>query len=187
MAKSNKSNFTTGVVRAAYVKIGDRAEDAVDFNGKPIKKHSMCLIVSKDDTRTIQILEDAIAEVKNTNPTFWGGTAAPRNLKSPLKDGDAEISKEGKEEFENSVYFNVKSNYEPKAYNTSKQQISLDDVYSGAYIRITGSVYPYNAQGSKGIAFGLNNIQFIRDGEKLGGDGAFGADNGASAFDDFEV
>jgi hypothetical protein len=53
------------------------------------------------------------------------------------------------------------------------------EFYSGCYGRASLTFYPYNAKGSKGIACGLNNLQKLEDGEKLGG--------GSSAASDFAV
>ena len=43
------------------------------------------------------------------------------------------------------------------------------EVYSGCYARLTLNFYAYNANGNKGVAAGLGNVQKLRDGEPLGG------------------
>lgn len=43
-------------------------------------------------------------------------------------------------------------------------------VYAGVWLRATVTAYAYDNK-SKGVAFGLNNVQLIRDDEKLGGGG----------------
>ncbi|WP_133063218.1 ssDNA-binding protein, partial [Lactococcus reticulitermitis] len=50
-------------------------------------------------------------------------------------------------------------------------------VYSGCYSRVSLNFYAFNSNGNKGIACGLGNIQFIRDGEPLG--------SGTTAAEDF--
>ena len=57
--------------------------------------------------------------------------------------------------------------------------IDPSEFYSGCYGRASITFYPYNSNGSKGIACGLNNIQKTDDGEQLGG--------GSSAASDFAV
>ena len=42
-------------------------------------------------------------------------------------------------------------------------------IYSGCYIRASINIYPFNANGTRGIAAGLSNIQFWEDGEPLNG------------------
>ena len=43
------------------------------------------------------------------------------------------------------------------------------EFYSGVYGRASINFYAYNANGNKGIACGLNNLQKLRDGTPLGG------------------
>jgi hypothetical protein len=47
--------------------------------------------------------------------------------------------------------------------------ISEDDFYSGCYARATLTAFAYDKLGNKGVAFGLQNIQKLKDGEHLSG------------------
>ena len=42
-------------------------------------------------------------------------------------------------------------------------------MYSGVYGRAASTCTPFNSNGNRGIACGLNNLQKISDGEPLGG------------------
>ncbi len=42
-------------------------------------------------------------------------------------------------------------------------------VYSGCYCNVSVNFYPFNANGNRGVAAGLSNIQFVKDGERLSG------------------
>ena len=53
-----------------------------------------------------------------------------------------------------------------------------DAIYSGCYCRVSISFYAFSKNGNRGIAAGLGNIQFVRDGVPLG-------NNHVSAADDF--
>ena len=57
--------------------------------------------------------------------------------------------------------------------------LDQSEFYSGCYGRASISFFAYNSNGSKGIGCGLNNVQKLDDGEKLGG--------AASATEDFAV
>jgi len=46
-----------------------------------------------------------------------------------------------------------------------------DEVYSGCYGRVNVNFYPYDWNGTRGIAAGLNHVQKLADGERLGGGG----------------
>lgn len=41
--------------------------------------------------------------------------------------------------------------------------------YSGCYCNVTVNFYPFNINGNRGVAAGLCNVQFVRDGERLSG------------------
>jgi hypothetical protein len=43
------------------------------------------------------------------------------------------------------------------------------DLYSGCYCRASARPYFYSNKGNRGVAFGLNNVQKLRDGDPLGG------------------
>jgi len=50
------------------------------------------------------------------------------------------------------------------------------EFYSGCYGRASITLYAYDTSGSKGIAAGLNNVQKLEDGNKLGGATSAAAD-----------
>lgn len=52
-------------------------------------------------------------------------------------------------------------------------------VYAGCKVRASLGVFAYNQPTNKGVSFGLNNIQFLADGERL--------DGRAAAKDEFDV
>ncbi len=58
-------------------------------------------------------------------------------------------------------------------------------VYSGCYGRASINFYAYNANGNRGIACGLNNLQKIRDGEPLGGRASAMSDFATEAEEEF--
>jgi hypothetical protein len=47
--------------------------------------------------------------------------------------------------------------------------IESRDFYSGCYARASVRPYYYEKKGNRGVAFGLNNVQKLRDGDPLGG------------------
>lgn len=68
------------------------------------------------------------------------------------------------------MFFNASSTTPPGIVDAQRNAI-LDKsaVYSGCYARINVDVFPYDSNGNKGIGIGLNHIQFIADGDPLGG------------------
>ena len=64
--------------------------------------------------------------------------------------------------------------------------LSRSEVYSGAYARVSVNFYAFNANGNRGVAAGLGNIQFVKDGDRLSGRASAEADFDALE-DDEEV
>ena len=74
----------------------------------------------------------------------------------------------------------------PGVVDASCQRIiDRSELYSGVYGRASINFYAYNANGNKGIACGLNNLQKIRDGEPLGGKAKAEDDFATEDDDDF--
>jgi hypothetical protein len=87
---------------------------------------------------------------------------------------------------EGSVSVNVKSQTQPGVVSTfrgedGKPQMITDPnkIYSGCFVRASLFAYAYDNSGNKGVTFFLNNVQFIREGERL--------DGRVSARDEFEA
>lgn len=168
MSKENNTQVTkviTGKVRFSYVNIFKSRS----FQPGQEEKFSICLLIPKSDKETLTKIKAAIEAAKKQGiADKWGGKL-PAGLKMPLRDGDAERAEEA-EEYEGMYFLNANSNQKPGIIDAFKNEI-LDptEVYSGCYGRASINFFPYNSNGSKGIAVGLNNIQKLSDGEPLGG------------------
>lgn len=65
---------------------------------------------------------------------------------------------------------NANSNERPGVVD--RRRIPITDpleVYSGCYVRASISFYPFNTNGNRGVACGLQNVQKWCDGEPLNG------------------
>lgn len=145
-------------------------------------KYSVSLIISKDDTETLDIIDKAIKNAMEQGKSKWGGKV-PKNIKLPLHDGD--IEREDDESYQNSFYINASSKNAPGVVGLERDRatgkaipLGSDEVYSGCYANVSVNFYAYD-KGSNGISAGLNNIQKCKDGERLGG-------GAAAAEDDFD-
>ena len=168
----NSTKVVTGKVRFSYVNI---------FKARSFQqgeKYSICLLINKKDKATLSKIKAAIEAAKKQGiADKWGGKL-PANLKLPLRDGDAERADEA-EEYEGMFFLNANSNQKPGIVDADLNEV-LDptEVYSGCYGRASINFFPFNSNGNKGIAVGLNNVQKLEDGEPLGA-------SRASAEDDF--
>ena len=168
----------TGKVRASFVHV---FEPAAINGGEP--KYSVSLIIPKSDTVTIGKLREAIEQAKQEGVPKWGGKIPP-NLKLPLRDGD--VDRPDDAAYANSYFINATSLEKPGIVN--RRRIPLTDplsIYSGCYIRASVNIYPFNANGNRGVAAGLGNVQFVRDGDRLSGRAS--AESDFDALEDEEV
>lgn len=117
----------------------------------------------------------------------WGNKK-PANLRTPFRDGgEKELDGYG----EGIIFVNASSKYKPGIVDRDRQDIiSQEDFYPGCYARATVTCYAYDTQGNRGVAFGLHNLQKLKDGESFSGrakaEDDF-SDSDASAFDDDDL
>ena len=152
----------TGKVRISYANVFEPKS----INGSD-PKYSVSLIIPKSDKDTIEKIKAAIEEAKKEGVTKLGGKI-PANLKTPLRDGD--VDRPDDEAYANSLFINANSTVRPGIVDENLQPIiDTTEFYSGCYGRASIVFYAYNANGNKGIACGLQNLQKLEDGEPLGG------------------
>jgi ssDNA-binding protein len=157
---SNK--VITEKVRFSYANVWEPKS----INGSD-PKYSVSLIISKEDKTTLKKVKQAINEAKKDGVAKLGGKI-PANLKTPLRDGD--IDRPDDEAYADSYFINANSNTKPGIVDKNVQPIlDQSEFYSGCYGRASIIFYAYNANGNKGIACGLQNLQKTEDGESLGG------------------
>jgi hypothetical protein len=145
------------------------------------KKYSVSLIIPKSNKALKKKIEDAITAAKTFGKeSKWSGKI-PANLKMPLRDGDVERPDD--EAYADSWFINATSANKPTILGPDKQEILLqDEFYSGCYGYASVNFFPFNSNGSKGIACGLNHLLKAKDGEPLGGRG-----NAQEDFADLEL
>jgi hypothetical protein len=109
----------------------------------------------------------------------------PTGLRSPFRDqaerarkdpnGVPVLGSDGKPILQDghvagAIFLNLKSNNKPGLVDQNVQDIIEQHLfYSGCYARATVRPYYYDQKGNRGVAFGLQNIQKVRDGDPLGG------------------
>lgn len=161
-ASRKGTKVVTGEVRLSYAHIWEPS--AIEGN-EP--KYSVSVIVSKNDKETLRAIKEAVEEAKEAGKGKWNGKIPPV-LKTPLRDGDVERPDD--EAYAGCYFFNASSKNKPGVVDENVQPIlDQSEVYSGCYARVAVNFYAYNANGNKGVAAGLGNIQKIKDGDSLGG------------------
>lgn len=174
------TKVVTGKVRFSYAHIfepwaGQPGQDA---------KYSVCLLIPKSDKKTLAKIAAAIDEAAQEGiAAKWGGKK-PKNLHLPLRDGDEE--REGTE-YEGMMFLNANSKQRPGVVDKDLVEIlDPEEVYSGCYGRASINFFAYDSNGNRGIGVGLNNVQKLADGERLGGARASAEDDFGDGFEDDE-
>lgn len=99
----------------------------------------------------------------------------PGNFKRALRDGAEKADMAGYGE--GTMFANLSSKMKPGIIDVGRNAIlDADEFYPGCYARGTITCYSYDNKG-KGVAFGLQNLQKIGDGDRL--------DSRTDAADDF--
>lgn len=159
---NNKTKVITGKARFSYANVWEPKS----INGGD-EKYSVSLIISKDDTKTINEIKAAIEAAKQDGKAKFGGKI-PANLKLPLRDGD--IDRPDDEAYKNSYFINANSKDKPQIVDKNvKPILDQNEVYSGCYGRASITFYAFNQNGNRGVACGLGNLQKLADGEPLSG------------------
>lgn len=179
----NSTKVVTGKVRFCYANVFEPSA----MNEGDTPKYSVCILIPKSDTKTIEKIKAAIeaAKVLGKAKIADKNGKIPSTLKIPLRDGDEEHSDDPA--FEGMYFINANSTNRPGVVDASLNPImDKSEFYSGCYGRASVNFYAYNVQSkSKGIAAGLQNLQKLCDGEPLSGGSTaeedFGGDN---AFDE---
>ena len=128
------------------------------------------MLIPKDDEKTIEKVKAAVkaAMVEGKSKLANKAGKIPANIKLPLRDADAEEIDD--DAYRNCFFFNASSRTKPGIVDRHKNRIEdEEEVYSGCYCNISVNFYAFAVEGNKGIAAGLNNIQKVKDGERLSG------------------
>lgn len=168
MASNNPMHVVTQPVRLSYVHLLTPKSQTNDDGSPADPSYSVMLVIPKTDTATISAIKNAqkaaLADGVSRGK-FPGG--APKVWHDTLRDGDVEGETP---ELEGHMFMNVSAKRKPGVVDKNVQPI-LDEteVYSGMWARVDIGAFPYNAKGKKGVSFGLNHVQKIRDDERLDG------------------
>ncbi|MBR1625616.1 MAG: DUF2815 family protein [Bacteroidales bacterium] len=158
MGTTTSKKVVTPTFRASFVNVFEPRQN--EQSGK--LEYSVKMIFDKDADLTglKEIIKEAIRNKWGNNP--------PKNLKMPLRNGN-ESDLDKYPEDADKVIANAKSvAYPPGLIDAKTKQEILDpkEFYSGCYARASLVAYAYD-NVSKGVAFGLQNLLKIRDGEPL--------------------
>lgn len=183
------TEIVSGEVRLSYAHLFTPAAPKNSAPGTE-PKYSVCILIDKDDEKTLQLVRGAIKKAFEAGvPTRFGGKA-PRVWHNPLRDGDEELESGKKDpdknpELAGHYFINASSKRKPGLVDRRGQDIiDPEELKSGDYAKVDINFYAYSNTGSNGVACGINNVMKTRDGESLGGGSISAATAFAGEFDD---
>lgn len=125
----------------------------------------------------LAVLKKAVREVIVKK---WGADKEkwPKNLRLPFKDGN----EKNLEDYKDMTVIEARSKQKPGLVNQRMEEIiEPSEFYSGCWARATLTCFAYDKAGNKGVSFGLQNLQKVKD------DVAFsGKRNAKDDFDEIE-
>lgn len=126
------------------------------------EKYEITMLFPKNtDISLLQKAADAALDA-----TYSGKKARPKGLKFPFRDGD-EVEWDG---YAGCTAVKATSLYRPNVVDRKLQTIDDEELfYAGCWARATVNAFCYDKKGNKGVTFGLQNVQFLRDDEPFTG------------------
>ena len=157
-------------VRVSYVAILEPKEN---LSGK--EAYSCCVLIDKDDKANMDRVNKAVEKaIMKGKSTIWGGKK-PSFRYDPVRDGDAELESGDRsgDEYKNHVFINpsmLASKGKPGVVDENLQPVmDIDKIYSGCFCHVEVNPFPFKNSGNTGIGWGLNNVMFVEDGDRLDG------------------
>lgn len=165
------AKVTTPAFRVSYPNVFKPKKN--DMNGKD--EYSLVALFPKDADLSVlkAAVQKAIEDKWGTDKAKW-----PQNLKLPFRNqGDRKKTDPvtGKSAMpaayvEGAVYLNLKSEQRPGLVDQNVQDIiDSSQFYAGCWARASLNAFAYDTKGNRGVAFGLGNIQKMRDDDPLSG------------------
>lgn len=175
------AKVVTGKVRFSYAHVFSPQQD---LNGGDAK-YSVSILIPKEDKKTVGAINKAIQDAIEEGISSKFNGKRPASLKLPLRDGDLE--KDDDPAYKNMWFVNAKSSTRPGVVDKNLMEIiDPEEFYSGCWGRASVTFYAFSVNGNRGIAVGLNNLQKLADGERLGGGRASAESDFGDGFDEEE-
>lgn len=175
----NKTRLRVGPARLSYTHVFKPYVSEGSAEGK----YQTNILISKEDTKTIEAVNAAIeAAIAEGVTKRWKGNK-PKKLDLPLRDGDEKEN--GGEAYADMYFLNAKTKNKPQIVDKHGALITdEEELYSGVWAIVTISFYAYDVNGNKGIACALDNLMKYKDDTKFGGGASAATDFADIHFDD---
>lgn len=156
-------------------------------NAKSEPKYSVEVLIPHSDKEQIKIMQDAIKLHSDDFAKNAKGGKLPKDFEVRFFDGDDDLEYEHRA---GHMYFSAKSTQTPGIYGTQKDEngkpvpIGKGDFKGGDYGNVSIGVYTYKEGG---VAFFLNGLQKVKNGEAISGGGGNSASDFAELDNDVDA
>jgi hypothetical protein len=188
-SKKDQRKVTTPKFRASFVWAFKPQPPMEGSQGEPKYGVTMLFDAKARKTPQYKALHDlAVAAAKEkfgdklkADPKGANGLGWFHGLRYPIRDGAEKAELDG---YEGMTFAPATSKMQPGIVDSNLNRIiSEDEYYSGCFSRATVTAYGYDKAGNKGVAFGLQNLQKLGDGDRFSGRVA--AEDDFDSVDDF--
>lgn len=139
------------------------------FNPEQEAKFSVVMLfdpedqMSEDDQKKFRAMK---AMVKAVAKAKWP-SGIPSGIRNPFRKGEEKPSLEG---YAGKIFAPATTKMKPGLVDRNNQPI-IDpaEFYGGCYARASVNAFAYDRMGNRGVSFGLQNIQKVRDGDPFSG------------------
>jgi hypothetical protein len=116
-------------------------------------------------------LSELDALIEEAKQTIVPAGVNVKGIKIPLQRDGSEKEEYGGPYVEGARFFECSTNFPPGIVDSKRAEILnvKEELYPGAQVRLQVHLF-YFDNDSKGLAFGLDNVQKAGDGERLGGE-----------------
>lgn len=165
MTNQDPMLVVTGRCRIAFPSLFEKTPRAKGMNDK-LAYQAVALIPPEHDLKPFQEAMKAAAMAK------WGQVPSDLNRdKLALKPCSSKANKPAG--YEDGWHFvNAASQYQPQVLDVDGSEIEsiqAGKIYGGCYCRFILTAYAWDNIGGKGVSFSLDAVQFLEDGERIGG------------------
>lgn len=130
-------------------------------------RYSTSLLIPKDHPQVDEL--SAVID-RQGEERFGKKWASMRKRTDPLHDADENGRADDDPAYEGMFYINTSSERKPQVVDRQVQPIiDESEIWSGCYANVSIAIFAFDVPENKGVSFGLNNVQKVKDGERLGG------------------
>ena len=160
--KPERERFKTPRARLSFPSLFEKRQN--DLGGEPRYEAQLIFDEAAMKDPRFQKMKEGAARCASEK---WG-SKRPANMRSPFRDGS-------EKEFDGygpgTSYITASSHSKPPALREDREEATKEDLYPGCYVVAFVSPYAYDKKGNRGVAFGLDSIMKVADGEPLSGGG----------------